>query len=82
MVPLLHRDRSRYIYTDSESVGAIVETPKLLEVLVEKDGGGLRGKDEVRVRDCLVSYTSIFVFRTSYTIHPLSVADGVFFPYL
>lgn len=48
MVSLRHRDRSRYIYTDSESVGAIVETPKLLEVLVEKDGGGLMGKDGVR----------------------------------
>lgn len=40
--------KSRYIYADSESVGAVVETPKLLKVLMEEDGKGLEGADGVR----------------------------------
>lgn len=38
----------RYIYADSESVGAVVETPKLLELLMGEDGKGLEGADGVR----------------------------------
>lgn len=39
----------RYIYADSESVGAVVETPKLLKLLVDDDGNGLEGADGVRM---------------------------------
>lgn len=39
---------SRYIYADSESVGAVVETPKLIKLLMAEDGKGLEGADEVR----------------------------------
>lgn len=41
------RRNKRYIYADSESVGAVVETPKLLEVLMDKGGPGLRGANGV-----------------------------------
>lgn len=41
-------DKLRYIYADSESVGAVVETPKLLKLLMEEDEKGLEGADGVR----------------------------------
>eukprot|EP00904_Undaria_pinnatifida_P007397 jgi/Undpi1/3788/HiC_scaffold_16.g07157.m1 len=40
----------------SESVGAVVETPKLLEALMEKDGEGLKGADGALPRFLMVLF--------------------------
>ncbi|CAN0310844.1 unnamed protein product [Pylaiella littoralis] len=46
----------RYIYADSESVGAVVETPKLLELLMGEDGKGLEGADGALPRFLMVLF--------------------------
>ncbi|CBJ32681.1 long chain acyl-CoA synthetase [Ectocarpus siliculosus] len=46
----------RYIYGDSESVGAVVETPKLLKLLVEEGGKGLEGADGAEPRFLMVLF--------------------------
>ncbi|CAM9683704.1 unnamed protein product, partial [Ectocarpus sp. 13 AM-2016] len=46
----------RYIYGDSESVGAVVETPKLLKLLVEEGGKGLEGADGAEPRFLMILF--------------------------
>eukprot|EP00752_Nemacystus_decipiens_P009084 g8111.t1 len=46
----------RYIYADSQSVGAVVETPKLLKLLMEEDGNGLEGADGSAPRFLMVLF--------------------------